>query len=79
MIALYVDGLPANLEAAANDALTWLEWFVKQDRKDACRLSGDNRQKLHAAIANLQQYLPKVEPEFVDTPEVNHETPAAQP
>jgi hypothetical protein len=67
MRAIYVDGKAQNLEAAANDALTWLEWLAEQDRKDRCRLSGNDRLALAETIATLRRCKSSEEPEFVET------------
>lgn len=63
------DGEPANLEAAALDALEWMEWTEK-----ILRLNYQGQRKnvtiyrLGRAIKALKAFLPADEPVFTETP-----------
>lgn len=64
MTAHFVEGEPANLEAAAMDALEWLRWM-----QVTLRLRGQGSAKLARAIIALEKYLPNGEPIYdtIDT------------
>lgn len=59
--AIYHDGIPANLTAAAADALEWLRWV------QAPRRSAENERRLAEAIRLLTEFLPEAEPVFVES------------
>jgi hypothetical protein len=73
----FVDGVPANLEAAALDALTWLEWWQGYLSLNHRELKWDeNRRRLTLCIQTLKQFIPDVEPAFeVLQQEVEEPTP----
>lgn len=55
------DGAPANLEAAAMDALDWLRWFKPELDSRLIRQAdvlADCQQRLASTIAALDNYLP---------------------
>lgn len=55
----FVDGAPANLEAAAMDALDWLRWT-----RNNAALGPKNMARIQAAIRALETHLPTDEPIF---------------
>lgn len=57
----YRDGEPANLEAAALDALEWLRWFKPELGSQMIHdpdVLKEWQQRLDAAIASLDKHLP---------------------
>lgn len=67
MPAQYTNGIPANLEAAANDALAWLEFFAEKAAHGKCQITDGNLAKLGQAIGLLRQFLPDAAPVFEET------------
>lgn len=67
--AVYLDGEPQNLEAAASDALEWLRLtlqYIKQIRGQsrwASQLEED-RDRLARAIESIESFLPQGQPIF---------------
>ena len=60
MTPQWTDGLPDNLEAAAADAVLWLQLFAKVLDGESFRLPTNhdtNRALLGQAIWNVQKYL----------------------
>lgn len=54
---VWTDGEPANLEAAAADALEWLHFFI--GRPVGLIYSSAKRDQLSAAISALERFLPR--------------------
>ncbi|MGE0295033.1 MAG: hypothetical protein AB7P97_22015 [Hyphomonadaceae bacterium] len=54
---VWIDGEPANLEAAAADALEWLHFFI--GRPVGLIYSSAKRDQLSAAISALERFLPR--------------------
>jgi len=59
----YLDGEPANLPAAAKDALDWLKFLTTRP------LTQKNRRRLKLAIKALEAYLPDEPPVFDKSPD----------
>lgn len=57
----YLDGAPANLEAAALDALAWLRWAKSPIRTE------ENEQRLDESIRALEKFLPNADLVFLDS------------
>lgn len=65
----FMDGKPINLEAAALDALEWLEfWRGYLNYNHLGQEWNESRRRMSGAIEALEYYLPKGEPVFHDTP-----------
>ncbi len=65
---IFVDGVPANLEAAALDALAWLEFFRKHPSLGTLfnpAKSAEAVQRIDLAIGALAGLLPEDEPVFL--------------
>lgn len=60
---IYENGLPQNLEAAALDALDWMRWM-----RDNMHLTPINRVRLKRAIAALELFLLKLDPQQDESP-----------
>lgn len=70
-VPIFTDGEPANLEAAALDALEWLQWLeilMNDNRFFHGRGWARNHVRLRAAIKALTAHLPDVDPVFEQTP-----------
>lgn len=68
MRAIYVDGQPHNLEAAAYDALAWLEYASHHEvGGEIERMNTERLRDLYVVIAALRRYVPSEKPEFVYT------------
>lgn len=55
--AKFIDGDPANLPAAAMDALEWLLWFQKYSARHPIFSLSDSKERLAGAIQNLERQL----------------------
>lgn len=64
--AIYLNGHPDNLEAAASDALDWLRYFECHVQAQG-QFQGEDLRRLERAIAALEQHLPQEGPEFRET------------
>jgi hypothetical protein len=61
--AVFRDGEPTNLPAAALDALEWLEWLHRYSDGIRVFSQKDSRQRLKGAIRNLKKHLEPFLPE----------------
>lgn len=55
--ALFINGKPANLPAAALDALEWLQWLHKYADKHLVFSQPDSQKRLTSAIRGLKKEL----------------------
>ena len=70
MHPIYRDDMPANLEAAALDALEWLRWLARYlPHSEIERKIGTDTSmaRLNGAIAALEQYVAVESAEFIDS------------
>jgi hypothetical protein len=57
MSRLYVDGCPANIEAAASDALEWLRLFRENPDVSFRSLTDDERPKMGHVVDTLAKFV----------------------
>lgn len=63
---VYIDGVPANLEAAAWDVLDWLRYIEELIQRGGA-YTGQDLFRLQAAISALERFVSQEEMEFRTT------------